>query len=62
MVENYFKLNIPYAVLHSPIFIFKRLVTVTPTFAIIIHTCTKNLNAVKAGAEARKNNNNYMQL
>ena len=28
MVENYFKVNISSAVLHSPIFIFKRLVTV----------------------------------
>ena len=57
MVEKYFKLNISSAVFHSPIFIFKRLVTVKrnpgPTFATIIHTCTKNLNAVKAGAEAR---------
>ena len=64
MVEKYFQLNISSVAFHSPIFIFKRLVTVkkNPTFATIIYTCTKNLNAVKVGTEARKKHNMQLKL
>ena len=62
MVEKCIKLNRSSVVFHSPIFIFKRLVMVKrKPYICDHHTYTKNLNAVKAGAKARKKNH-YMQL
>ena len=56
MVEKYFQLNISSVVFHSPILIFKRLVTVKRKPYICDHHTYvhQELKCVKVGAEARK--------
>ena len=62
MVEKYFKLNISSAVFHSPIFIFKRLVTVKRNPYICDHHTNvhQELECREGGCIDQKNH--YMQL
>ena len=56
MVEKYFKLNISSAVFHSPIFIFKRLVTVKTNPYICDHQTNvhQELECRKGGCRDQK--------
>ena len=62
-MEKYFEMNISSVVFHSQEASYgeKKTLHLRPSYIRAPRTCTKNLNAVKVGAEARKKKH-YMQL